>query len=86
MKMTADNIFIGICSIVVLIMLIYYIRRKRKIISFLFGSITGAAALLILNKYGAMLGIDVPLNLFNVAGSAVLGVPFVVCLAILTQF
>lgn len=84
--MTADNFFTGLCVLIIIVMLIYYIRRKRKIISIIFGAVSGAAALIILNKYGASFGIDIPLNLFNVTGSAVLGVPFVLCLVILKQF
>lgn len=83
--MTAENIFYGVCAAAVLVMLIYYIKRERKLFSALFGALTGAAALIILNKYGSFIGADVPLNVFNVIGSAVLGVPFVICLVILVQ-
>lgn len=82
----AENIFRGLCAAVILIMLIYYIKREHRIRSLLFGGLTGAAALIILNKYGGFIGVDVPLNIFNFAGSTVLGVPFVICLAILKQF
>lgn len=81
--MRTDLILGLICIVVVLIMLMYYMRRERKVLSFVFGAFTGAAALFILNKYGGFIGADVPLNLFNVSGSAVLGVPFVVGLVIL---
>lgn len=83
--MTADNIFKIVCAAVIIIMLIYYIKRERKILSMLFGALTGAAALIILNKYGGVIGVDIPLNLFNLSGSVVLGVPFVICLVILKQ-
>lgn len=83
--MTAENIFKAVCIAAAGVMLIYYIKRERKILSFLFGALTGAAALLILNKYGGFIGADVPLNIFNVGGSVVLGVPFVICLVILKQ-
>ncbi|MGN0575403.1 MAG: pro-sigmaK processing inhibitor BofA family protein [Ruminococcus sp.] len=83
--MTSENIFAAICILTVLIMMIYYIKRERKLLSFLFGAVTGTAALILLNKYGAFIGIDVPLNIFNVSGSAVLGVPFVICLVILQR-
>ena len=84
-KMTTGNIFILICASVVFIMLIYYIKRERKLRSVLFGGITGIAALVILNKYGTLIDVSVPMNLFNVAGSGVLGVPFVVCLVIVSH-
>ncbi len=83
--MTSENIFAAICILTVLIMVIYYIKRERKLLSFLFGAVTGTAALILLNKYGVFIGIDVPLNIFNVSGSAVLGVPFVICLVILQR-
>ena len=82
-KMRTDLIFALICIVVVLIMLIYYMKRERKVLSFIFGAFTGAAALFILNKYGGFIGADIPLNLFNICGSTVLGVPFVVGLVIL---
>lgn len=84
--MTADLLFKGVCAAVLLIMLIYYLKRERKIISFLFGALTGAAALIVLNKYGSLIGVNIPLNTFNVSGSTILGVPFVVCLAVIKQF
>lgn len=81
--MRTDLIFGLLCTVVVLVMLIYYMRRERKVLSFVFGAFTGVAALFILNKYGGFIGADIPLNLFNVSGSAVLGVPFVVGIVIL---
>jgi hypothetical protein len=84
-KMKAENIFYCICAAAVVIMLIYYIRRERKFLSFLSGALSGFAALTILSRYGYMIGTDIPLNLFNVCGSTVLGVPFVICLVILKQ-
>ncbi len=81
--MGTDNLFALICGAVITIMLIYYVRHKRRIRAFLFGSLTGLAALLILNKFGGQFDTCLPLNIFNVCGSAVLGVPFVICLVIL---
>lgn len=81
--MRTDLIFGLLCTVVVLVMLVYYMRRERKVLSFVFGAFTGAVALFILNKYGGFIGADIPLNLFNVSGSTVLGVPFVVGIVIL---
>lgn len=81
--MRTDLIFWLMCAVVVLTMLIYYSRRDRKILSFIFGSFTGMAALFILNRYGGAIGAEIPLNIFNVGGSAVLGVPFVAGLVFL---
>lgn len=84
--MSAEMIFKFVCGAVSVIMMIYYLRREKKVFSVLFGALTGIAALTIVNKYGGMLDIEIPLNLFNVGGSAVLGVPFVICLVILNTF
>lgn len=80
--MDTDTIFKMVCGVVIAIMIIYYFRREKKIMSLITGIFTGEAALFILDKYGEIIGIDVPLNLFNVLGSAVLGVPFVVFIAV----
>ena len=81
--METETLFYLICVVAVLIMLEYFRRRKRKIISFIFGAVTGFIALVLVNKYGFVIGADIPLNTFNICGSAVLGVPFVVCLVII---
>lgn len=81
--MQTDLIFWLICGIAVLIMLVYYSRRDRKVLSFIFGAFTGMVALFILNRYGGAVGAEIPLNVFNVGGSAVLGVPFVAGLVVL---
>ena len=81
--MDSGIIFKALCGIIPFIMFIYYIRREKKILSFLIGAITGCAALFIVNEYGCLIGISIPLNLFNIAGSAVLGAPFVLFLVIM---
>ncbi len=80
--MTANNILYIMYGVAILVMLIYYIRRRRKFLSAFFGVFSGLAALVLLNKFGGGLGIDLPLNLFNICGSAVLGIPFVALLII----
>ncbi|MCM1314568.1 MAG: pro-sigmaK processing inhibitor BofA family protein [Muribaculaceae bacterium] len=77
--MDSDTIFIIICCSVIMIMILYYMKRERKILSMLFGALTGMAALFILNKFNA----DIPLNIFNLSGSAILGAPFVAGLVLL---
>lgn len=76
-ELSTDNIFYIVCGTAVLIMLIYYIRRRRRIISVFFGMASGLAALFVMNRFGYMIGGELPLNTFNVCGSAVLGIPFV---------
>lgn len=81
--MGTEMIFNIACAAAVLIMAGYYMKRRRKLLSFIFGSLTGIAALFAVNSYGYLIGADLPLNLFNVCGSSVLGVPFVICVTVL---
>lgn len=81
--MDTDIIFAAVCGAVILIMAIYYLKREKRLKAILFGSVTGLAALFILNKYGGNFDTELPLNIFNLCGSAVLGVPFVICLVLL---
>ncbi|WP_028516661.1 pro-sigmaK processing inhibitor BofA family protein [Ruminococcus flavefaciens] len=81
--MDTEMIFRALCGAVIVIMMIYYYKREKRLLSLLTGVITGGAALFIVNKYGMMIGVDIPLNLFNMFGSLVLGVPFVVFIVIM---
>ena len=81
--MEDDMIFAFVCVGAAVIMAVYYLTRKRRVRNFLFGSLTGLAALFILNRYGGHFGTMLPLNWFNVSGSAILGVPFVIILVIM---
>lgn len=81
--MGTETIFWLICAVSVIIMIIYYSKCRRRVTSFLFGAFTGLAALIMLNRYGCYFEILLPLNIFNVCGSAILGVPFVICLVII---
>lgn len=83
--MDSEKIFYIICAIAVLLMLIVYITRKRRVLSFIFGSVSGMTALFLLCRCGAEIGVDVPFNVFNLCGSGVLGIPFVVFLAIICR-
>lgn len=83
--MSIKMIFRIVCVTVIIIMLVYYLKREKKVFSAFFGALTGIAALMILNKYGNVIDVEIPLNIFNLGGSTVLGVPFVVCLVILAQ-
>ncbi len=81
--MDTKTIFAAVCGAAVLTMLLYYLRREHRMRTFLFGSLTGITALLILNEYGGRFSSQLPLNVFNIAGSTVLGVPFVTVLVLL---
>lgn len=80
--MSTEVLFYLICGAVVFIMAVYYIRRRHKLTSFLFGSVTGFAALVLVNRFGDVFGASLPLNTFNICGSIVLGVPFVAAMII----
>lgn len=81
--MGTEAIFYTVCAAAALIMIIYYARRRRKLSSALFGGSTGLAALLLMNLFGGAVGVYLPLNLFNVCGSVILGAPFVAGLVII---
>ena len=83
--MDIEKIFCIICGMIILVMLVTYIKRKHKILSFIFGSLSGMTALFLLCRYGSFIGAEVPLNFFNLCGSGILGIPFVVFLAIICR-
>jgi len=66
-------------------MLITYISRRKRLLSFIFGSAGGIIALFLVCRYGSEIGINIPMNIFNLCGSGILGIPFVVFLAIICQ-
>lgn len=74
-----NTIFVSLCAIAALTMSIYYLTRFKRLKTVFFGTFTGITALLLLNSFGGGFGAALPLNLFNVCGSAVLGVPFLIC-------
>ncbi|MBQ8960087.1 MAG: pro-sigmaK processing inhibitor BofA family protein [Ruminococcus sp.] len=81
--MTTDGMILLIFGGAALIMVCSVMRRRRRLLSALFGAGTGLAALLLLSRFGPALGEQFPLNPFSLAGSALLGVPFVAGLALL---
>lgn len=83
--MDSQKIFFTICGFVFLIMLVTYIKKKHRILSFIFGSLSGITALFLLCRYGSEIGAEVPMNFFNLCGSGILGIPFVVFLAIICR-
>ncbi|MBO4878474.1 MAG: pro-sigmaK processing inhibitor BofA family protein [Ruminococcus sp.] len=64
-------------------MMIFYRRRKRRLLSALYGTATGIGALMLVSCFGGYIGAEIPLNAFNVFGSALLGTPFVVLITVL---
>lgn len=80
--MTAEQLFYVLCGVTMVIMFIYYIRRKRRLSSAFFGVFSGFVTLLLVNRFGGCIGAELPLNLFNLCGSMVLGIPFVALMII----
>lgn len=80
-----DIIFYLICGGAAVIMAVYYLRRRHRLASALFGCFSGISALLLMNFFGGAFGVQLSLNVFNVCGSLVLGAPFVASLVILTH-
>ncbi|MBO7394858.1 MAG: pro-sigmaK processing inhibitor BofA family protein [Ruminococcus sp.] len=80
--MDTGMIFFIVCGAVLAAMIVYYTRRRHKLLSALFGSASGFAALLLVNRFGGELGAYLPLNAFNICGSTVLGAPFVAAMII----
>lgn len=81
--MSTYHLFCIVCAVTILIMLIYYVRRRKRLVSAFFGMFSGLLTLILMNKFGGAIGGYLPLNLFNVCGSMVLGIPFVALLIII---
>lgn len=80
--MDTGMIFFIACGAALAAMTVYYARRKHKLLSALFGSVSGLTALFLVNLFGGSFGAYLPLNAFNVCGSTVLGAPFVAAMII----
>lgn len=78
-----EVIFWGIWAALGLFMLLYYLRRKRRVLSLLVGAGSGLLALLVLHYGGGLVGISPALNPLHLVQSAVLGVPGVILMVVL---
>lgn len=78
-----NTIFIVGCTAAAAAMVIYYLRKRRNTASFIAGTVSGIVSLFLLEKVSDLFSLNIPLNLFNIAGSLILGVPYVVILAIM---
>lgn len=65
------------CGLAGLILLVFYIRQKKRIRTFLLGSVCGVSTLTLLHFFGGFIGYAPTLSLFNLMLSALLGVPAV---------
>lgn len=70
-----EIIFKGIWAVIILIMLIYYGKRKHTVKSAFMGMFSGGTVLLLLHYFGGEFGFSPPVNLFNTIVSVVLGIP-----------
>lgn len=84
--MKSEYIFFTACAVIVIIMAVYYLRRKNRLTSLLTGVLTGVLSLGAVNMLGEYAGIYLPLNTFNTIASTVLGAPYVLVAVILYNF
>ena len=82
--MSAVNIFIIFCAAVFAVMIVYHDRRRHPLRSFAAGAVTGLVSLFAVNYFSESLGIAIPLNTFNICGSAVLGIPYTAAAVIMS--
>ncbi len=59
----------------ILCVLLFYIRHKKRIRTFLLGSVTGLASLILLHLFGDAIGYAPTLSLTNLALAVFLGIP-----------
>ena len=78
----AEIIFWSLCGIAVLAMAVYYMTRLKRLRSIFYGALTGIISLFLVNYFGGRFCVNLPLNIFNVTGSIILGIPFVICMVI----
>lgn len=81
----AELIFYAVFALCAIIMLLYYRKKEKPVKSALLGMITGAAALLAANFFGAEIGLAVPINGFTAFVSLTLGAPGVLALCVISM-
>lgn len=69
-----------------LVLLLFYIRQKKRIRTFLTGAVTGLSALTLLHFFGGYIGYTPTMCLFNITVSVILGIPGVALLYIAEMF
>ena len=57
--------------------------RKNGAASAFRTALLGAVSLFLLHHIQGRFGLDIPINLFNLSGSIVLGIPFLICLVVI---
>lgn len=79
----AELIFYGAAILCAAVMLVYYMKKEKPVKTALFGMLSGAAALLAANFFGAGIGLAVPLNGFTVFTALTLGAPGVAAMCLI---
>lgn len=77
---SAEIIIYAVMAISAVAMLIYYLRSEKPVRTAVFGMISGAAALLLVNHFGGGMIPCVPLNGFTAFIALTLGIPGVAAL------
>jgi len=65
-----------------IIMLIYYIKSKKPILTAFKGIVSGGVAFFLVNYFGHYINIKLTISLFNIIVSLLLGIPGVILLVI----
>ncbi len=86
MEWITENPHILLYAGAAIALLVFYLRCRRRIRTFLLGSTSGLASLILLHCYGGAVGFAPTLCWFNLAVSVFLGVPGVVLLYIAELF
>ncbi|OPZ18688.1 MAG: hypothetical protein BWZ04_02602 [Firmicutes bacterium ADurb.BinA205] len=81
--MDTKSLFFAICAVSFIVMAVYYVRKRRTISSVISGALPGIVSLFLLEKASEMFSLSVTLNPFNIIGSLILGVPYVVIITIM---
>ncbi len=86
MEWIQENANILLYSGAGIILLLFYIRCRRRMRTFLLGAVSGVGTLVLAHFYGGAIGFAPTLCLFNLVISAVLGIPGVLLLYLAERF
>ena len=82
MEFLKMNAYWLLWALIVLWVLLFYIRHKKRIRSFLLGSATGLTSLVLLHLFGGIIGYAPTLSLTNILFCGLLGIPATVMLVL----
>ncbi len=78
-----ELVFYGALGISAVIVLIHYLRSEKPFHAAFKGMASGGAGLVLLHFFGGSMGLALPLNLFTVFVSLVLGLPGTAAMAVI---